>query len=683
MKKLVLFISFCFLLIVANAQDRMTPELLWKINRVFEPLVSPDGKTVLFSVRSFDLSADRGNTDLFTISIAGGPVSQITNTPGSEFNPRWRPDGLKIGFLSAESGSAQLWEINPDGSEKRQVTNVDGGISNFNYAPTGNHIYFTRSIKVDKSPKDMYPDLPNANVRIYDDLMYRHWDSWADGTYDHVFFATYSDGKLIGEITNLTPNEPYNSPLKPFGGENQLAWSPDGKTIAYTSKKKKGKDYAFSTNSDIYLYNIETRSTANLTEGMKGYDVEPKFSPDGKYIAWLSMERDGFEADRNRIFVQNRLTGEKRELTAGFDQSSGALNWSKDSKTLFFESGTNATVQLYAYDFEPKRGQNNLRKITDGMHDFTSFDVSQDKKNLFLVATKMSMSHPIELYRVNAQTGEQTQLTFMNKDVLGGIKMGNVEKRMIKTTDGKDMLTWVIYPPDFDPTKKYPTLLYCQGGPQSTVSQFFSYRWNFQLMAANGYIIVAPNRRGLPSFGQEWNDQISGDWGGQNMRDYLSAIDELAKEPFVDETNLGVVGASYGGYSAFFLAGIHEKRFKTFVAHCGLFNLESFYATTEEMFFADWDLGGPFWGEKRSKSYDLFSPHKFVHKWDSPILIIHNDKDFRVPLSEGMQAFNAAQMLGLPSRFVSFPDENHWMLRPQNSILWQREFFGWLDKWLK
>ncbi len=682
MKKLLL-IALLFIGFVVQAQDRMTPELLWKINRVFEPLVSPDGKTVLFSVREFDLAGDRGNTDLYTISIAGGPVSKITNTASSEFNPRWRPDGLKIGFLSAESGSAQLWEINPDGSEKRQVSNIEGGISNFNYSPTGNHIYFTRTIKVDKSPKDMYPDLPKANVRIYDDLMYRHWDSWADGNYEHVFFAAYSDGNLIGDVTNLTPNEPYNTPLKPFGGENQLAWSPDGKVIAYTSKKKKGKEYAFSTNSDIYLYNIETGTTTNMTEGMKGYDVEPKFSPDGKHIAWLSMEREGFEADRNRIFVMDRITGQKRELTAGFDQSSGALNWSKDGKTLFFESGINATVQLYAYDFEPKRGQPSLRKITDGIHDFTAFDISQDKKNLFLVATKMSMSYPIELYRVNAQTGEQTQLTFMNKEVLGGVKMGNVEKRMIRTTDGKDMLTWVIYPPDFDPTKKYPTLLYCQGGPQSTVSQFFSYRWNFQLMAANGYIIVAPNRRGLPSFGQEWNDQISGDWGGQNMRDYLSAIDELAKEPYVDADNLGVVGASYGGYSAFFLAGIHEKRFKTFVAHCGLFNLESFYATTEEMFFADWDLGGPFWGDKRSKSYDLFSPHKFVHKWDSPILIIHNDKDFRVPISEGMQAFNAAQMLGLPSRFVSFPDENHWMLRPQNSILWQREFFGWLDKWLK
>jgi len=481
---------------------------------------------------------------------------------------------------------------------------------------------------------------------------------------------------MIGRHWDIMEGQPYDSPVAPFGGNEQIAWTHDGKALAYTCKKLEGKEWAVSTNTDIYLYKLAGGQTKNLTEFNPGYDKNPVFSPDGRYMAWESMERPGFEADKNRILVMDFQTGNWRDYSEGFDQSSDHLVWSADSRRLYFLSGVNATYQLYSLDM----GNGRIDQITTGMHDYQSVALAGN----YLVAQRMSMSMPTEIYRVEEGRRGTTQqaITAVNAEVLDRLEMGRVEERWVKTTDDKDMLVYVIYPPNFDPNKKYPALLYCGGGPQSAVSQYFSYRWNFQIMAAHDYIVVAPNRRGLPTFGQEWNDQISQDYGGQNMKDYFSAIDAVAAEPFVDENRLGAVGASYGGFSVYWLAGNHNGRFKAFIAHCGMFNFESWYGSTEEMFFANWDLGGSYWEKPRPHSYD-FSPHNFVGNWDTPILVIHGGRDYRVPKSEGMQAFNAAQLQGIPSRFLFFPEESHFVLKPQNSILWQREFFKWLDQWLK
>lgn len=671
--------------LAVQGQKALTPELLWQISRISDERVSPEGNAVLFGITQYDLKENKGNRDLYLIrlpqlnpkgkeALKAGQLVRLTNTPEGEQNARWRPDGKKIGYLSAKSGSMQLWEVNPDGTGAAQLSEIEGGISNFDYSPDGKHISYSQDVKLDNTVADVYPDLPKANARIIDDLMYRHWSDWHDFAYSHVFYTTYQEGRVTGG-KDIMPGERFDSPLVPFGGGEHIAWSPDGKTIAYTSKKKQGKEYAFSTNSDIYLYDLATGKTSNMTEGMMGYDVEANYSPDGSMIAWLSMERDGFEADRNRIFVQDLKSGKKTELTKGFDQSAGHLSWSKDGSTLYFISGIKGTEQVYSVDVKTAK----IIAVTEGVHNYGS--VAQAGE--LLVGQQASMSYPTELWTIDPKTGKQTPLTHINEALLKGVTWGGVRARSTKTTDGKEMLSWVIYPPDFDPNKKYPTLLYCQGGPQSAVSQFFSYRWNFQLMAANGYIVVAPNRRGLPGFGQDWNDQISGDWGGQAIKDYLSAIDDVSKEPYVDKDKLGAVGASYGGYSVYMLAGVHQKRFKTFIAHCGLFNLESWYPSTEEMFFAKWDMGGAYWEQPAPKSYSQFSPHNFVQNWDTPILVIHGEKDFRVPVTEGMQAFGAAQIKGIPSRFLYFPEEGHWVMGPQNGVLWHRVFFEWLGRSLK
>jgi dipeptidyl aminopeptidase/acylaminoacyl peptidase len=472
-------------------------------------------------------------------------------------------------------------------------------------------------------------------------------------------------------------DEPYESPLKPFGGMEQITWSPDSKVVAYTCRKKKGMEYALSTNSDIYLYDLGGKKTTNLTEGMMGYDVAPVYSPDGKKIAWQSMERDGYESDKNRLFIYDFDTKIKTDYTKNFDQNAEGLAWTDDSKSIYFISDIQATDEIYRLDIADGK----ISRITNGVHDYTGA-IPAGKQ---LIATRMSMSMPVEIYSIDPGTGKDTQLTFTNKDLLDQLKMASIEKRWTKTTDNKEELTWIIYPPNFDKTKKYPTLLYCEGGPQSTVSQFWSYRWNFQMMAANGYIIVAPNRRGLPGFGQKWNEEISGDYGGQNMKDYLSAIDAMSKEPFVNKDKLGCIGASYGGFSVYWLAGNHHKRFKAFIAHDGMFDLESQYLATEEMWFVNWDLGGPFWDKNNKVAQRSFanSPSRFIQNWDTPILVIHSELDYRIPVTQGMEAFNAAILRKVPAEFLSFPDENHWVLKPQNGILWQRTFYAWLDKWLK
>ncbi|MEN9369210.1 MAG: hypothetical protein RI952_75 [Bacteroidota bacterium] len=678
-RKQLAVLLFVFGSSMAFAQSKLAPETLWQMGRVSDPVTSPDGKTVVYSVTRYNIQANKGNTDLFVVPVAGGEAKQITTSFSSESNARWRPDGKKIGYIGMETGTPQLWEMNADGSDNKQITNFKNGVVNFNYSPKGNMIYFTQDIKIYQTLEDRYPDLPKANALEYDGLMMRHWNQWEDVNFSHIMVSTYNEGK-VGPPRDIMPSEPYDAPNGPFGGEEEINWSPDGKFIAYSCKKEEGTAYATSTNTDIYIFDLATGKTENISAPNKGYDTQPRFAPDGKSIAWLSMERAGFEADKNRIVVLELATKTLKEITKNLDQSADEMCWSPDAKTIYFSSCTNAVHQLYAYSLNAKT--NNLVKITNGLTDMGAISLAVDAKGASLIATKTSMSRPAEVVKVDVLKGKIEQLTNTNDALFAGLKLGKIEKRMISTSDNKEMLTWVIYPPDFDPKKKYPTLLYCQGGPQSTISQSFSFRWNFQLMAANGYIIVAPNRRGLPSFGQEWNDQISGDWGGQAMRDYLAAIDEMSKEPFVDTARRGAVGASYGGYSVYYLAGNHNGRFKTFIAHCGVFNLESMYGETEEVFFSNHDFEGPYWQTPKPKSYEQFSPHQFVKNWNTPILVIHNDKDFRVPLGQGLQAYSAAQLKGIKSRFLYFADEGHWVTKPQNSLLWQREFFRWLKETL-
>lgn len=655
--------------------DLMTPEVLWSFGRISGQEISPDGKNILYGVSYYSIEQNKGNRELYTIGTDGNNYRQITQSPKSEFNAVWKPDGKKIGFLSFESGSVQLWEMNPDGSQRTQISKIEGGITGFKYSPDQTKILYTKEIPIENKFEDLYKDLPKASGKLMDDLMYRHWDHWVE-SYSHVFYADY-DGSKIWNDKDIIEGEPFQSPLKPFGGIEQINWSPDGKTIAYTCKKLTGKAATLSTNSDIYLYELESSKTNNMTKGMMGFDVNPVFSPDGKYIAWESMKRDGYESDQNRLFMIDRETGEKVYCSDEFDQNVGSLVWADDSKSICFTSDWHGTFQIYSYNIKSDL----IKKLTEGMHDYRNAIPAGDK----LIASRNSMSMPTELYSINPENGEAKQITFTNKELLDKITMGKVEERWMKTQDGKDMLTMIIYPPHFDPDKKYPALLYCKGGPQGPLSQNFHYRWNYQLMAANGYIIVAPNRRGVSGFGQEWQEQISGDYHGKSMQDYLTAIDEMAKEPFVDEKKLGAVGASAGGYAVFYLAGIHNGRFSAFIAHDGIFNEEAQYLETEEVWFGNWDKGGPFWEKdnKIAKEAYAHSPHKFVQNWDTPILIIHGELDYRVVYTQGMTAFNGARLNDVPAQYLHFPDENHWVLRPQNGILWQRAFFKWLDMWLK
>ncbi len=656
--------------------DIMTPEVLWAFGRIGGVEVDPDGKKVLYTVTYYNSEENKSYRDLYMVAVDGGEPVQLTDTPEKESSALWRPDGKKIGFLSSKSGDVQLWEMNPDGTKKHQVTTIEGGITGFKYAPDQSKIFYTKELKLDQTANDLHKDLPKANARIENDLMYRHWDDWHDYKYSHIFVAGYTDGK-VGEGKDIMEGEKFDSPMNPFGGLEQINWSPDGKLVAYTCKKKSGREYTVSTNSEVYIYNTESGETQNLTKGMMGYDMAPVFSPDGRYLAWESMERDGYEADQIRLFIMDLETGEKTNYSKNWEQNAGHLTWSADSKSIWFISDHHGTKEIYQLIL----ADGGIKKITEGVHNYQTVAPAGE----YLVAQKVSMSQPAEVYRIDPATGKDEPLTKLNKGLLDQLAFGKVEKRWIKTTDNKDMLTWVIYPPHFDPNKKYPALLYCQGGPQSMVSQFWSYRWNFQMMAANDYIIVAPNRRGLPGFGMEWLEQISTDYGGQNIRDYLSAIDEVAKEPYVDEEHLGAIGASYGGFSVFYLAGHHNKRFKAFISHCGIFNQEAMYSTTEEMWFVDWDQGGAYWDKsnKVAQRSFSFSPHNFVQKWDTPIMVIHGGKDFRIPYTQGMAAYNSAVLRGVPARFLFFPEESHWVLSAQNGILWQREFFGWLDQWLK
>lgn len=653
----------------------MTPEVLHSFGRIGDVQVSPNSKEILYHVTFVDIEENKTNTEIFKMNVDGSEKRQLTFTNHSESSAQWIDGGNKIAFLSQHEGATQLWVMNADGSGMECISDVEGGIEGFTFSPDESKVMYIKKIKSVETTAERYPDLPKASGKIVDDLMYKHWDHWVEEV-PHTFYATINNGKLTNHV-DLLEGEPYEAPLLPFGGTGDVAWSEDGKSIVYTSKKITGKAYAESTNSDLYLYSLDSKTTQNLTEGMMGYDVSPKFSHNGAHLAWLSMKRDGYEADKNRLFVMDMATKEKTYLTENFDNNVDDFIWDTNNKTLYFVAVVEAKTQLFSIDMDTKE----VKTITSGKHDYTSVALGGDG----LIAKRQSMSQPAEIYSVNITNGEAREISFENKHILDQLNMGDVEERWITTSDGKQMLTWVVYPPNFDASKKYPTILYCQGGPQSAVSQFWSYRWNLQMMAANGYIIVAPNRRGLPGFGQEWNEQISGDYGGQNMRDYLSAIDALAKEPFVDEDNLGCTGASYGGFSVYWLAGNHNNRFKAFLSHAGIFNLEAQYLETEELFFANWDMGGPYWDTQNAVAQKTYatSPHKFVDKWNTPIMITHGELDYRILASQGMMAFNAAKLKGIPARMLIFPDENHWIFQPQNGVLFQREFAKWFDEWLK
>lgn len=656
---------------------RMTPEALWAMGRIGGMNVYPDGKRVVYTVAYYSVPENKSNREVFVMNADGSDNKQITKTGFAENEAVWIKGGTKIAFLCNESGSSQLWEMNPDGTDRKRLSDYDKDIEGFAFSPDEKKVLFISQVKTVNSTADKYPDLDKATGVIITDLMYKHWDEWVT-TVPHPFVADF-DGESISNPVDVMEGELFESPMKPFGGIEQLAWNTTSDKIAYTSRKKTGKEYAISTNSDIYVYDLNTKQTTNITEENKGYDTNPTYSPDGKSIAWLSMERDGYEADQNRLMVMNLETGEKTFVSKDFDSNVDSYCWSADCERIYFTGVWHGESQVYQIDLA---NGNKITPLTEGMYDYASVALLGDK----LIAQRHSMSMGDEIYSIDL-TGDHTvtQLTFENKHIYDQLTMGKVEERWMKTTDGKQMLTWVIYPPQFDPNKKYPTLLFCEGGPQSPVSQFWSYRWNFQIMAANDYIIVAPNRRGLPGFGLEWNEAVSGDYGGQCMKDYFTAIDEVAKEPYVNKDRLGCVGASFGGFSVYWLAGHHDKRFKAFIAHDGIFNMEMQYLETEEMWFANWDMGGAYWEKQNATAQRTFanSPHKFVDKWDTPILCIHGEKDYRILANQGMAAFNAAVLRGVPAELLIYPDENHWVLKPQNGVLWQRTFFEWLDMWLK
>lgn len=652
----------------------LTPEKLWELKRVSGEALSRDGKFVYYGVSIPNVKDNKFERNIFRVSIDGGSETQITKSEGSESGVLFTNNN-KILY----SYKGQVYQANADGSEAKPITKNEVDYGNIKLSPDGKKILFTRDVKINKTLKEAYPDLDKANAMITDNLMYRHWDSFEDEKVSHLFVADFN-GASISNEKDLTPNEPYDVPQMPMGGAEDFTWSPDGAYVLYVSKKLSGKDYAISTNTDVYMYNLSTNATTNLSEGMKGYDMAPQVSADGKTIYWLSMEREGFEADKNDLIAYDVATKTKTNATKTWDNTIEDYAIGKDGKTVFVGAYTQGTKQIFAVDPTMKKmAAAAPRQVTIGDFDIASIvGVTENA----LVVTRTDFNHAPELYNVKIADGSMKQITHANDDAYSKLSMCTWEKRWITTTDNQKMLVWVIMPPNFDSKKKYPALLYCQGGPQSALSQFYSFRWNFQLMASQGYIVIAPNRRGMPGHGVKWNEAISGDWGGQPIRDYLTATDSLAKEPFIDRTRIGAVGASYGGYSVYMLAGIHQNRFKTFIAHCGLFDLKSWYGTTEEMWFANWDIGGNYWTRPVPASYEKSDPINYVANWNKPIMVIHGGHDYRVPENQGMEAFQIAQLKGLKSRFLYFPEEGHWILQPQNGLLWQREFFKWLNETL-
>lgn len=659
--------------------QRFSAEALWAMGRIGSVAVNEQTGKIAYVVSYYSVEQNKSNSELFLMDADGTNLEQLTFDGFHQSNPVWMNDG-RLAYLSDESGSSQVWAMQLKKREKTQLTDYEDPIDEFSFSPDGKKILFVAQVKTVATTAEKYPDLPKATGRVVNDLMYKHWDEWVE-TAPHPFVADFNALTGMTNVVDILVGEPYESPMKPFGGMEQLAWSPDSKQVAYTCRKKVGLDYALSTNSDIYLYDLATRTTTNLTEGMMGYDTNPQFSPDGTMIAWQSMERDGYESDQNRLMVMNLESKEKQFVSSALETNVDEFLW-VDNQSFALTACWHGVVSVYALTMNADTNQVVL--IAGGQYDHSI--VGLQGENLILKRHSMCMAD--EIYSVNLKarnTEELVQLTHENRHIYDKVEMGTVVPRWQTTTDGKQMLTWIIYPPHFDPAKKYPTLLYCEGGPQTPVSQFWSYRWNFMMMAAHDYIIVAPNRRGLPGFGNEWNEAISGDYGGQCMRDYLTAIDEFCTEPYVDTGHLGCVGASFGGFSVYWLAGHHDGRFKAMIAHDGIFNMEMQYLETEEKWFANWDMGGAYWEKDNEVAQRTFanSPHLFVDKWTAPILCIHGEKDYRILANQAMAAFDAAKLRGVPAQLLIFPDENHWVLQPQNGVLWQRTFFAWLDRWLK
>ena len=689
-------------------EGRMTPEALWAMGRISAYAASPDGSKIVYQVGYYSVKHNKSHHVLYMMQADGSSQTLLTKGDKNETDAQWI-DNATIAFLQG----GEVWAMKTDGTDRRQLSKTNGEVEGFKFSPNRQKVILLKSIPYTGSIKAKPADLPKTTGRVVTDLMYRHWDHYVESIQHPFVYSVGESWVIANEGTDILEGEPYECPMEPFGGIEQLDWSTDSKQIAYTCRKKTGVMYSISTDSDIYLYNIGTRTTKNLCkpadyeepevnvsktlkyqavndgdnlQNNVGYDQNPKFSPDGRYVAWLSMERDGYESDRQRLCCYDLQTGKKRYLTEAFDSNVDDFCWSDTKDAMIYFIGVwHATENLYAIT---QKGE--VKHLTDAWADFGSLQMMNNGKQLLM--ERHSYLAPADLYAVtpNMKKPEKTlvaQITKENEHILSQLGKPSVQQRWVKTSDGKEMLTWIILPPDFDENKKYPTLLFCEGGPQSPVSQFWSYRWNFFIMASQGYVIVAPNRRGLPGFGQEWLEEISGDWTGQCMKDYLAAIDDAANNlPFVDKDRLGAVGASFGGFSVYYLAGHHDKRFKCFIAHDGAFNLEAMYTETEENWFSNWEYDDAYWNRDRTANADRTyknSPHLFVDKWDTPILCIHGEKDYRINATQGMSAFNAARMRGIEAELLIFPDENHWVLKPQNGILWQRTYFEWLAKWLK
>jgi dipeptidyl aminopeptidase/acylaminoacyl peptidase len=661
---------------MAMAQEKLSPEMLWSLGRVSSEGLSSSGKTLFYSVRHTDWKTEKSETKNYQISLPSGQPEEIGSSDyeliQQQGSSRWARKEDKI-YVSNDQGKS--WDVVFEGIKDASAVRI---------SPDGHYVAYVKEVLVKPMlGTDLYADLPKTTAKVYRDLNDRHWDEWEDGKYNHIFVAPLDRHATAKDIL---ANEPYDSPQKPFGDKEDFVWTADSKGVVYVTKKKFGKDYATSTNTDLYYYNLKNGETTNWTSGMMGYDTNPLISPDGKKIAWLSMRRDGYEADKNDIVVMDLSDRSmmKVNLTTGWDGTVNSFVWGRNSANIFFNAPWRGTEQLFMVNVPANFKVKMLpvvQKITQG--DFDIAGVTGQADGGEIIVSRTDMNTAAELWAVEPLSGHMRQLTRENEAIYNRIVPSETKLRMVKTTDNQQMGVWVIYPPDFDPKKKYPTLLYCQGGPQSALTQFYSFRWNFALMAAQGYIVVAPNRRGMPGWGVQWNEAISGDWGGQPMKDYLSAIDAVAEEPYVDKNRLGCIGASYGGYSVFMLAGMHEKRFKTFIAHDGVFDLRSMYGTTEELWFINWDAKGPYWQKPELKTYAKFSPSDYVDKWNTPIMIVQGGIDYRVPIEQGLQAFQAAQVRGIKSKLLYLPNENHWVLHAQNAIAWQREFFGWLSETLK
>lgn len=702
-----------------QAQSVLSEEMLWDLKTPSVPKADINGTKILYGIRSTNLDQNKSQTDLMLLDLTTSKTTPLTQTPSSEVDYQWSNDGQWIAFLYPVNGAMQLHRMRPDGTEREVLTQIEGGIDGFGLSPSGKHWFYLRKVRLEPTMHDRYPSLSKSTGQIFDQLMHRHWDSWHDGTYSHVFVQTMTDVRPTGEARDIMPDEPWHSPLPPMGSSSEIVWSPSGQTLVYPAKKMKGNEAAVSTNSDLYAFDINSGQSINLTFSNLGYDTDPQFSPDGQYLSWLSMARNGYEADLNRVALMNWNTQQITYLNTELDRSAYEMSWSPDAKTLYYAVYHGGFTQIIAHPLpspaisgtvsttknKPTQGQHNKPSMnsarvmpwtvltTDTVQYSGLLTValppskvtkkSNPQADHWIFYLKSTMLRPAELCGRLRSGGTEKTFSSCNDSLYQHLRQARFESRNIKSSDGQNVQTYIVYPPDFNPLRTYPTLIYCQGGPQSMIGQSFSMRWNFHLMAAKGYIVVAPNRRGLPGFGQAWNEQISGDWGGQAMKDILWVTDSVKRLPFVDAGRMAAVGASFGGYTVYWLAGNHEGRFKSFIAHCGVYNLESMFGQTEEIFFSQWDMKGQPWDRPKPTSYNWFSPHRYVHQWNAPILIIHNEKDYRVPLAQGLEAYTAAQLRGIKTRMLYFPDENHWVIKPQNSVLWQKVFWGWLDETLR